>query len=54
MRERTTVRIEKVDMAELLRMNSEPGLILAFFPCTGKPSCGREQHMIGLDTSDRF
>jgi hypothetical protein len=35
---RTTVLIEKINIAEILRMNSEPARIFAFFPRFGKPS----------------
>jgi len=35
-------------------MNSEPARIFAFFPRFGKPSSGRQQHMICLDSSDQF
>src|SRR5262245_16041942 len=51
---RTTVLIEKINIAEILRMDSEPARIFAFFPRFGKPSSGRQQHMTCLDSSDQF
>jgi hypothetical protein len=43
---RTTVLIEKINIAGILRMNSEPARIFAFFPRFGKSSSGREQQCI--------
>src|SRR5262249_17329416 len=39
---RTTVLMEKISTAEILRMNSKPGTNFAFFPRFDKPSRGRE------------
>jgi hypothetical protein len=46
--------MEKTSTAEILRMNSEWARILALFLRFGKPSSGREQHMICLDSQDQI
>jgi hypothetical protein len=51
---RTTVLIEKINIAEILRMNSQPTRPCSFFLRPGKPSTGCEQHMSCLDSSDQF
>ncbi len=51
---RTTVLIERINIAAILRMNSRPTRLCSFSPCLGKPSSGREQHMSCLDSSDQF
>jgi hypothetical protein len=48
--EADTVLIEKINIAEILRLNSEPAKTFAFFPPSGKPSSGREP-TIGLMAS---
>src|SRR5262249_10554238 len=42
---RTTVLIGKINIAEILRMNSEPARIFALLSRFRKPSSGRKQHM---------